>query len=210
MRLYLIRHAQTSWNREGRAQGHSDIPLDEEGLQQSYLLGARFRGETIDAVLSSDLLRCRQTAQCVADSTGAPIEHLTELRERSFGEWEGMKFDEIQQKLWGDDSVRDPFGQVPPGGESFRMVWGRLEPVASRLARMRGSVVVVTHGGSCALLLARLMRGTIETSRSFRFANTAVTTLVRREDGLLRLDSYNDTAHLNELALAGDLDGTHR
>ena len=67
MRLYLVRHGQTSWNVEQRAQGHTDIPLDEEGIRQADMLGHSFAGVGIDRVLSSDLKRSVQTAEQMAE-----------------------------------------------------------------------------------------------------------------------------------------------
>ena len=72
-------------------------------------------------------------------------------------------------------------------------------------------MVVVSHGGASALLLAQIVQGTIDVSRAFRFANAGVTELNRRDDGTFYIVRYNDTTHLRtETVLSGDLDGTHR
>ena len=62
MRLYLVRHGQTAWNKEGRAQGHSDTELDEDGRAQARSLVAAFSGVEVRRVLSSDLKRSAETA----------------------------------------------------------------------------------------------------------------------------------------------------
>src|SRR5881227_154431 len=98
MRLYLVRHGQTSWNVEQRAQGHTDIPLDEEGLRQADMLGHSFASASVDRVLTSDLIRSVQTAEPIANYSGAPMHIDRRLRERSFGSWEGLPFDEFRHR----------------------------------------------------------------------------------------------------------------
>jgi 2,3-bisphosphoglycerate-dependent phosphoglycerate mutase len=130
------------------------------------------------------------------------------LRERGFGEWEGRSFEEIQSLIY--DSGAQPFDLQPPGGESFRQVWQRLDSVLELILPSNATFAIITHGGTCALLMAKLLRGNIETSRSFRFANTGITELERRPDGMFLMVRYNDTSHLKSLALTGDLDGSRR
>lgn len=213
MRIYLVRHGQTSWNLEGRAQGHQDISLDETGLAQAAKLRRAFDGVAVDRVLTSDLQRAYQTAEAVSEATKAPLVRRTELRERGFGEWEGMIFTEfVKHSL--DFGLAQGVSQLeirPPGGESFGDVWERLTPVVQEADSTEENLAIVSHGGTCALLLARFLRGNLETSRSFSFGNTAVTELERRPDGFYRMVRYADTAHLEaERPISGSLDGTSR
>jgi broad specificity phosphatase PhoE len=207
MRVYLIRHGQTAWNAEGRAQGHTDIELDEDGKEQANALGrAVAAGWFVPAkVVTSDLARSAETARAL----NCPNTWTDKrLRERSFGEWEGMPFEDIHRLM--NASGKPLFDVQPPSGESFRDVWHRLEPVAAELFAEEEPTAVVTHGGSCAILLAQLLKGTHATTRAFRFGNTAVTELHRRPDGLFMMVRYNDTSHLNAPAREGDLDGSKR
>lgn len=201
MRLYLIRHGQTAWNAEERAQGHTDIPLDEVGLSQAECLGQTFSGAEIDLVLTSDLQRSLTTAERIAQRVGAPLEQTTLLRERSFGEWEGLPYSEFARR--SNDSLSEAIHSLyhvcPPGGESIQDAWERIKPVTQRLYDGSGKVVVVAHGGVCSLMLAQIIKGNLETSRAFRFLNCAVTELMRRPDGTFHLVRYNDTSHLESL-----------
>jgi len=213
MRLFLIRHGQTAWNNGSRAQGHTDIALDETGLEQSALLGEVLRNQGIESVVSSDLRRSRATAAPIAAATGAALRLDPRLRERTFGEWEGHLYSEVAARLhqMGLELGVTLFDARPPGGESVRDVWDRVGPVASELANGTRTVAVVSHGGATALLLSRIIGGTIEVSRAFRFANAGITELAQRHDGAFYIVRYNDTAHLKaETVLSGDLDGTHR
>lgn len=202
MRLYLIRHGQTSWNIAGRAQGHTDIPLNETGQAQAAALGRAFSGVKLDRILSSDLTRAHQTAQAIAGVSGAPIEVRSTLRERSFGEWEGMNYLEMLSMADRMALEMDWHTVKSPSGESFGDVWERLEPVLNEIHASQEHLAIVTHGGVFGVLVARLIQGTLETSRSFGVGNTAVTEFERRSNGAYRMNRYADTSHLADLVLA--------
>jgi broad specificity phosphatase PhoE len=213
MRILLVRHGQTEWNIGARAQGHTDISLDETGLRQSQLLGEAFKGEKIDVVISSDLKRSVQTAEPIAQATGAPLETDARLRERSFGDWEGQDYHLVGEQLHAltERYNLSRLDTRPPHGESMRDVWTRIDPAIQALKKDARSIVLVSHGGALALILAKFIGADIEVSRAFRFANTGVTELHSRPNGSIYIKRYNDTVHLaSEEVLSGDLDGTHR
>jgi len=99
--LFLFRHGETDWNREGRLQGHTDTPLNGTGLIQAHALAASLRPHRLDAVVSSDLMRARTTAQIVADALHVPLYIEAGLRETDVGAAEGL--------LWADAKTR--FGE---------------------------------------------------------------------------------------------------
>jgi 2,3-bisphosphoglycerate-dependent phosphoglycerate mutase len=212
MRVYLVRHGQTAWNAEQKAQGHTDIPLDNEGLEQARLLVHAFDQRPITRILTSDLERARSTAAPLAGRHAATLVERTDLRERSFGEWEGEPFETIARNFLelAVISGARPEEIRPPRGESQLDVWNRIEGVVAEIENFPEPQVVVSHGGTCAILLARLLRGTLFTARSFRFDNTGVTTIARRPDGGFHLIRYNDASHLRQAALSGSVDGTSR
>jgi broad specificity phosphatase PhoE len=183
--------------------------LDADGLQQARCLPRAFEGIHLDRIVSSDLSRSLDTANAFADGRAVELSPL--LRERGFGEWEGTSFEGINAQVLALASQgHDPFHTRPPQGESFHDVWQRLESVVEDINHYNGNIAIVSHGGTCALLLAKLLRGTLETSRAFRFSNTGVTELQRRPDGLFLMLRYNDTAHLRQGALVGDMDGSRQ
>jgi 2,3-bisphosphoglycerate-dependent phosphoglycerate mutase len=214
MRLYLVRHGQTAWNAEMRAQGHADIPLDEVGRRQAELLADAIADLQVALILSSDLQRAAQTAKILADRLAAPLVLDPRLRERSFGKMEGLSFKQLAATLHQQQHIEGtgPYDVRPAGGESLRDAWQRVRPVAEELSkRTDGDVIVVGHGASCALLLAHLFRGQVETSRAFRFGNTGLTETIRRPEGNFQLIRYNDVSHLeSERPLTGTVDGSSR
>lgn len=199
MRLFLIRHGQTAWNVAGKAQGHTDEPLDPDGLWQSQLLARSMAAVPLDLILSRDLRRCRQTAEFLAVETCSVLETTPALRERSFGDLEGANYDEVRDHLESvaEESKLEHYLVRPPNGESVQDVWERLKPFVEVLDHSPlSSAAVVSHGGTGALLLSQLLRGTIWTARSLRFGNTSVTELLRRPNGTWQLLRYADTSHL--------------
>lgn len=213
MRLYIVRHGQTDWNVRGLAGGHRDEPLDETGRLQADLLGLRFRSIPLDRILSSDLQRSLRTAEAVARHHNLPVETDPRLRERAMGVFEGRphaemsaELEEIAQK----DGVT-PFEARPPGGESLQDVWHRVGPVAEELKRCSGSTLVVSHGGTATILIARILGLQPIMARAFRFSNTGVSEIVPRPDGSMVLVRHNDVSHLDpdSPVLSGDVEGVH-
>ena len=198
MRLYLVRHGQTDWNVQKRAQGHTDRPLDSTGQQQAKLVGKAFLDLPVQRVLTSDLKRAQQTADEIARQTRAPLEILPELRERGFGEWEGQNFAEIAIRFGFEADFKGVTRNdvTPPGGESFVEVWSRLESVVRDVRNRNENTAIVAHGGTCSLLMAMFLDGDVSLSNAFRFSNASINELEPRPDGGLRLIRYNDVSHL--------------
>ncbi|QYK53117.1 MAG: histidine phosphatase family protein [Fimbriimonadaceae bacterium] len=199
MRLFIVRHGQTEWNTNGFAQGHSNVDLDETGRRQADRLIAALQDQRIQRVFSSDLNRCVETAQPLATSLDLELEIREDLRERTFGELEGAHYTAIRawfsaesrQRGLGEHELR------PEGGESMKDVWNRLARMNRMLDRARENTVIVTHGGTGGLLMARLMRGTVQTAKSFRLENASITELIRRPDGYWQMLRFSDTRHLS-------------
>jgi probable phosphoglycerate mutase len=153
--LTLIRHGETEWNVLGRYQGHAPIPLNEVGRVQAACLASviaqEASGNPVAALYSSDLARCRQTAEPIAASLGLEMRPGSRWRELHYGAWQGLMRAEFQA-LDAEHYARyqaDPYNVAAPGGESRRMLAVRvLAALEAVLARHRGAhVVVVTHGG---------------------------------------------------------------
>jgi len=95
VQLICVRHGRTAWNADKRFQGHTDIPLDDEGRAQATALGALLRDERIDVAVSSDLLRAAETARIVLGARDLSLRLDADWREMRFGDWEGLTWEEI-------------------------------------------------------------------------------------------------------------------
>lgn len=193
-RAYLIRHGQTEWNKAQRAQGHTDIHLDELGLAQAKALAEAFEGRHFETVYSSDLMRCLATASPLALVTKARLSTTTDLRERGFGDLEGKPYHEIREASQASGLPSEEY--IPPNGESMVMVRYRLENFLKQIPDEGGDFAIVSHGGSCSLLLSMFIGGHPSVSRAFRFGNTGLCELAERAPGEWSLIRYNDTHHL--------------
>ncbi|MBS1728945.1 MAG: histidine phosphatase family protein [Armatimonadetes bacterium] len=211
MRLFLVRHGQTDWNVQKRAQGHTDIPLDATGREQAIRTGKAFLDLPIRRLLTSDLQRASQTADEIARNTKVPVEILPELRERGFGEWEGQPFAEIGIRFGFEADFKGVTRNeiTPPGGESFVDVWNRVKSVVDDVQKRKIDTAIVAHGGTCSLLLAMFLNGDVSLSNAFRFSNACINELEPRPDGGLRLIRYNDVSHLAGIdVVSGVADGS--
>lgn len=203
-RLIAIRHGQTAWNVALRIQGQLDIPLDEHGRWQAGRVAQALADEGVDAIYSSDLERAAGTAAAVARATGAALATDVALRERAFGEFEGLTFAEIEQR-WPEAAARwrrrDPdFG--PGGGETLSSFYARSVAAAERLAaRHPGqTVVLVAHGGVLDCLYRAATRIALGAPRTWQLGNASINRLLRSEQGLA-LVGWNDTGHLEADAM---------
>jgi broad specificity phosphatase PhoE len=157
--LLLARHGETDWNRELRIQGSSDIELNDLGRKQAHALAQELEHVELDAIYASDLSRARATAEAVAASHGIEVLLDPRLRERSFGSWEGLTREDIDER---PERHHD--------GESDEEVRERvLAAVQSIAAAHRGeNVLVVSHGGALNALWHHALGVRIE-----RWANCA-------------------------------------
>ncbi|MGH8806446.1 MAG: histidine phosphatase family protein, partial [Noviherbaspirillum sp.] len=138
--ILLIRHGETAWNAVKRLQGHLDIPLNEEGERQADALGRALLDEPLDAVISSDLGRARQTADAIAAPRGMPVHIEPGLRERSYGAFEGMLYADIGPRYpeaYAAWQARDIDARFPEGvhvAETLREFSQRAVGAITRIA----------------------------------------------------------------------------
>ena len=203
LRLYLIRHGVTVWNHEQRWQGHTDVPLGAEGIEQAKRLSQRLSREPITAVWSSDLSRARRTAELIAEPHGLEVIATPQLRETMLGEWEGLTIDEIIAR--GDEEhwhkVRhDSLTHRPPGAERLEAVWERVLAVRDSIRERYadGTVVVAGHGGSLRSLLCDAVGAGVECMGHFVLENASLSVIEYTEHRTW-VKLVNDTSHLRDI-----------
>ena len=202
-RIVAIRHGETAWNVDTRIQGHLDIPLNNTGLWQAEQLGQALAGENFAAIYTSDLQRAYATAQAVARTTGAPLQAVQGLRERSFGHFQGRTFAEIEAELPDDARrwrKRDPH-YAPEGGESLVALRERIAHTVTALAAPHAGeqILLVAHGGVLDVLYRLATRQETQAPRTRQLTNAAINRLLWTPDGLT-LIGWADTQHLDNQA----------
>lgn len=198
-RVILIRHGETAWNRATRIQGHSDIPLSPLGLAQAQRLAEALADEPLAAIYASDLSRARQTADALAGAQGLPVRLDTGLRERAFGRFEGLSWEEIAQ-TYPEDATRwrrrEPDFPVG-GGESLTVFSARCLQAATRAvaAHPGQSIALVAHGGVLDCLYRAATRTALDAPRSWQLGNATINRLLATSEGFT-LVGWNDDRHL--------------
>ena len=201
MRLTLVRHGETTHNRDGLGLGRADAPLTERGLSQTAAAVERLAATPVDRILTSPLTRAAAIARGLAGRTGAPLELREELAEMDVGETEGLPYAEMRERFpafleaW---RAPDPADALMPGGESLAQVAARLEPLAAELHAFpaEAAVTVVSHNFVLRLLICRLLGLEVAAFRAFSLDLASVSTLSLGR-GRASLRSLNDRFHLD-------------
>ena len=196
MTLFLVRHGQTDWNREpARCQGWAEVDLNEEGRAQARDLGRALAGRGVELVVTSHLVRARETAELVRTELGGELPIIVDprLAETHRGEWETRRFSSIMREepdVWRHYRER-PESFRFPGGESLGIQQRRVLACLRDCALDGRTAVLVTHGGSIRLTRCFLEGHGIDAFHTTRTANGGVDEI--ETDGLAeRIDSYLD------------------
>ena len=196
-----MRHGQTVWNTETRIQGQTDSDLTGEGLAQAEAIGRRLARERLDAIVASDLGRALRTAQVIASHCKLEVLPEPRLRERSFGQGEGLTYAEVDARwpgVFSRAAHSDPDAAIPEG-ETRRQFHERIHAAFLALASAHAGrrVVAVTHGGVLAVLY-RIVHG-IPIAHAHKVAiSNASYNAVAFEGDAWRLEAWDDTAHLDD------------
>ena len=179
MEVVVVRHGETEWSRTGRHTGRSDIPLTENGERQARAVGEALRGREFALVVSSPLIRARETARLA----GFEPELRDDLAEWDYGEYDGLTTPQIREQvpdwtIWG-------YGAV--GGESVEQLAARADRVVAELLAVDGDVLVFSHGHFLRVLTARWLGLGAADGRLFALDSGTLSTLgFEREQRVIR------------------------
>ena len=198
--MLLVRHGQSTWNREHRIQGQLDPPLSDEGRRQAQRVGQRLAGRKFAGFYSSDLMRAFETSQAIEEATGHTAAPMTGLREIFLGEWEGLRTDDLAQRYpeaWAS-WTEEPDWDLVPGGEGAALFEARVTAALDEILERHddGDVVVVTHGGVIQIALHRVVGRPSHGLFPFRIQNASISVIEKR-DGRMIIGGVNDTSHLD-------------
>jgi probable phosphoglycerate mutase len=202
-RILLVRHGETDWNASGRIQGHNDTPLNAAGRQQAQRAAQRLAREPIKALYSSDLARAYETATIIGAPLGLPVVASARLRERQYGVWEGLTAAEIEARypeqfaIWRARTTDFAPPQGETRGQLLTRALAELQIIAQR--HVRDTVVVVSHGGLCYVLINHILGSIDGDQREFTFGNASIHTLGVTGDQWSVI-SLNETLHLQAMS----------
>lgn len=200
IKLFLIRHGQTLWNKEGRYQGDMDIGLTRVGFRQARLAAKYLSKVDFSNIYSSSLRRAIDTANIINKTRNLKIIARENLKEINFGKWEGMKFDQINMMFHDDyqNWLADPYNNCPTGGESFKQVKERAVAEIDNIVNENedgSSVAVVTHGGVILSLLVHWLQIPICRWKSIIQRQGAINIVVI-DKGFPYISAINYTGHI--------------
>ena len=209
-RILLTRHGETEWNVIERVQGWTDTRLNAVGIAQAAALAERLRETPLAAVYSSDSSRAVQTALPVAEGHGLEVQTLPELREKSFGVWEGLTSNDLERDyadLWHRYHVLHELDSVIPGGETYTQVLDRMRLALCQILDAHSgadeTVLVVSHGGSARAFILFALQAPLSTLQRLRLDNTSLSRLDFRGVADGRVILLNDTSHLSKITSGG-------
>ncbi|TCO79790.1 histidine phosphatase family protein [Marinisporobacter balticus] len=201
-RLYIIRHGQTKWNIESRAQGSKNIELTKKGRDQANLLAERMKKYKIDCIYSSDLDRAHETAVMIGKKKNLQVNTINELREMCFGEWEGLTNEKIIEDYKEHYTVwrNKPHEADIPGGEKLLAVQKRgLKAIHEIIKKNKNkNILIVSHGITIKTILLGIMDMDLSNLYKIRQDNTCMNIIEYKDYGPV-LVSLNDTAHLENI-----------
>jgi broad specificity phosphatase PhoE len=211
MLMFLVRHAESTWNRLRRIQGQKNPHLSPYGKREAKLVGKRFRGLSFDAVYSSPLRRARETAEAIVGKR-AEVSIEEGLKEINLGDWEGKTLRRIR-KEYGEAfdrwAVRPTRIRIP-GGEDFRSFVMRVRHALGTIEREHptGNVLVVCHGGVISTYTTHILNLTLDDVWCLTVKNASLTIV---EVGLdtHKLVTFNDISHLISVKEIKPADVTH-
>jgi len=198
-RIIAIRHGETDWNVATRIQGSTDIALNATGQWQAQRAAEALREEQIDSIYSSDLSRAFDTAAAIARHHSLTVTPSESLRERRFGHFEGLSWQEIEDQYPADALAwrsRVPTF-TPAGGESLIMLRERVQNALSDIAsrHLGQHILIATHGGVLDAIYRLATGQSLDAPRSWHLGNAAVNRLLWTP-GSLTLVSWGEQQHL--------------
>jgi probable phosphoglycerate mutase len=206
MRLIVVRHGESEWNRIGRYQGQADAPLSELGMSQAEALANRLKRESFEAIFSSPLQRAARTAEAIA-RYHPDVDFVQEpaLMEIHHGDWQGLYIAEVHEKYsdalreWRQHPTRSQFAN----GESFSNILKRVLDFKQRLIQeyTDRTVLVSTHDVVVKILVADALGMNMDRINGIWVTNASIS-VIEYGDDLPYLVSLSEACHLGRLESA--------
>ena len=197
MKLFIIRHGETTFNKRNIVQGHIDTSLSRTGKEQAKKISKKLLQQNIDIIYCSDLKRCKQTIEPFLKlKKSIPIHYTKELREMNFGIFEGKPGEKMKEWI---KETRFSFSSKFPKGESNKDLEKRISSFLKKLIKKEKgkNILLSTHGLTKKALLTQLLNKTKKNYWKGRIPNTALSIVNIKDDGNHRATLLNSTKHLD-------------
>jgi probable phosphoglycerate mutase len=145
--IYVARHGETEENRAGLLLGQKDVELNETGKKQAHELGKRMKKLNIDLIVSSPMLRAKQTAEIVNGYVHKTLEIEPRLKERNIGVYEGLTLSEVQERYQKGYTSEMAYNKKPANGESSQEVQERVFAAIDELKKNNPNknILIISH-----------------------------------------------------------------
>jgi broad specificity phosphatase PhoE len=204
MRIYLVRHGETEWNRVRRFQGRSNLPLNPAGRKQVRALAEALKNKPLTAIYTSPLIRALETARLIrVFHPSTPIFEEKGLIEMDLGEFDGMKAQDWAEqypdfrKAWNEN----PASVKIPGGESLEDVQDRAKETLERITRIypsNSTILISSHNFVNLTILCDLLKIPLNRFRELRQENAAFNVICKKGNRLY-VELVNERSHLDGL-----------
>ena len=203
--LILVRHGESTANRQRIFAGHYDAELQDRGLEQAkktaeYLV----KNYKIDKVYASDLKRAYATGKCTADLAGVEIVPDEDLREIRAGKWDGMKFDDIVTTYPDDYGIwMNDIGKArATDGESVAELCKRVMKKLTEIAMENDdkTVVVATHATPIRVIQSTIQTGGLDEMKNIPWVSNASVSVLEYDNGKWKFKLISEDKHLGELS----------
>mgnify|MGYP005753059493 CR=1 FL=1 len=200
--IYLTRHGETEWNTQNRLQGWKNSPLTEKGIRGAQLLGKRLSNIDFNVIYASPSERAYKTANYIRSGRDIPVITDENLKELSYGDWEGKTRDELKRKFKKEynnfSNAPNLYDPKPHNGESLTDIKQRVESVLKRIhaENTNGNILIVTHGVTLKVILACTMNIPIESMWTSPFIHNTSLTVFHWDGESYKFEMVGDTSHL--------------
>lgn len=207
LHIYLTRHGETQWNIENRLQGWKNSELTENGISHARLLGERLSQTSLNAIYSSSSERALQTVKYVNAGRDIPIFIDPDLKELSFGEWEGKTHKEIEEidpkeyfHFWNEPKS---YNHQPHKGEGLADFKKRVEEAFKRIIaeNTSGNLLIVTHGVVIKAILSFVMDIPTEKMWETPFIHGTSLSVFQWDGEKFTVQMLGDTSHIEKICI---------
>lgn len=195
--LILVRHGETETNIKGELHRDKDSQsLNKTGKSQVKKTAKRLLEYNPSVIYSSNETRAVESAEIIADICKLPLQKISGMQERNWGEFSGKSWPEVA-KVLDKMTLEERYSYVPPSGESWESSFNRMKDAIDKviLENKGETIVVVTHGGTIRIIMPYLLNRPKEESFKHDPANASIT-VFEHIDGKFKQLLIDDTSHL--------------